>query len=274
MSCAFLSSFVTGFGLGLSTRSSLVISRDVLSDNDHTVQAILSTAPSAGTVIVPWLVHNLLVMYPLPGALLMTGGIALNVCVCGMMMSPAHAQSPKRYIHSSTSTMNFRNDITPSRPLKRLLHCLSHFFWSFGVAILTTLYPVSLWQQGTTVSECVALVSVVGAASLVGRTILALYLKDTSFDDVTVHVCTQGMAAVITLLSPVIIGLGRTGRGSFSVLVGFYSGVWTPYVTHTVPGQHNKTSQGNADKRMTLVMVIAYLLGPPIAGKYTSHPLK
>ena len=141
--------------------------------------------------------------------------IALNLCVCGMLMKPMRHEKEMRLL-----------PMLSCFPLRHpLFHgmCFANLFWSFGSTVIYLYLPSYAMAEGSSFETAVFLVSCVGISSFASRMIFAFMGPNSTLDDITSSLCPIGLGVVITGICPLLFE-------DYSGQIGYvYSSYWVSF---------------------------------------------
>lgn len=253
---------LTGLGFGLACSPSIVAVERYFVHGRSQALSVVVAGIGAGIITFPVLIRQLLIRFAWRGTMLILSGIALNLCVCGMVMKPLRHEKmiPLRSMLSCI-------------PLQHPLFdgmCLANLFWSFGSTVIYMYLPSYAMAQGSTFEAAVFLVSTVGMASFASRAIFAFMGPNSTLDEVTSTLCSLGLGVVITGISPLLFK-NYMGQVAYTLLFGFYSGFWTTFLSQASRELLGPRYVAMGNGYLSLMVALGALCGGPLTGLLLHH---
>ncbi|XP_038027241.2 monocarboxylate transporter 13 isoform X1 [Anas platyrhynchos] len=271
--------FLQGLGISFSWTPAISIVSHYFSKRRALANAIASAGECAFAFTFGPLFQWLIGQYGWKGALLIIGGIQLNICVCGVLMRPltsnccleaSHSETPpdtgasrmeKEERSSSThKTFNWMLVRRPEFVLYAMFGILAAM--SFFVPPLF-LVPLS-YSLGIDESWTASLLSILAMVDFAGRLLCGWYanLHVTK----TIHLLTM----TITLISTSLMLLPLANNYlSLAIFTGFYGFFFGTTVAVHITVLADVVGMSDFDSALGLFMLIRStggFLGPPLAG--------
>ncbi|XP_046559490.1 monocarboxylate transporter 12-like isoform X2 [Haliotis rubra] len=267
-------SLIAGLGTGLAQTGSFVIIGYYFPVKSGLVTGISISGIGFGILIHPPLLQYLTETYGVHGAFLITGGIALHVCIAGMLMRPSDIER-KRKQRVGKEQRAKRNMTSICRDVRNVYHVFSNvsflFFlcslvcYSIAIATEYLFLPDFFIKQGSTFQESAFVVSTSGLGSIVSRILIGFALSDEKIGSATLYASLNGIIAIFTFMLP-LFNTSSFLRILYGFILGLYSGgTWVLLNTLTLEIlgiQDFATGVGAA----LFSCGVGYLTGPPIAG--------
>uniref|UniRef100_A0A8C5TGY6 Major facilitator superfamily (MFS) profile domain-containing protein n=1 Tax=Malurus cyaneus samueli TaxID=2593467 RepID=A0A8C5TGY6_9PASS len=256
--------FLQGLGISFSWTPAISIVSHYFSKKRALANAIVSAGECAFAFTFGPFFQWLISQYGWKGALLIIGGIQLNICVCGVLMRPLassclletiHYKSP--FIHKSFNWMLVRR---PEFMLYAIFGILAAM--SFFVPPLF-LVPLS-YSLGIDESWTASLLSILAMVDFGGRLLCGWYanLHVTK----TIHL----LAMTITLISTSLMLLPLANNYlSLAIFTGFYGFFFGTTVAIHITALADVVGMPEFDSALGLFMLIRStggFVGPPLAG--------
>ena len=255
-------------------------------------------------LVFPLLIEYMITHYTWRETLVITSCIYMQIVVFGALMRPLdlsqlqkeamemertvndddpHRPSPtgSRLTVSSTRTIRCmhvpRKRILTFCALKQSLKKLTQmkfliFLWSiftFGIGLSALYLHLSafMMNKGASERESMLMLSITGVASILSRIFTGIAGNDHTIDNLILYIGTFGITGICTLFCPVL-AITYYGRVAYAVFLGFYGSCFNvllaPLTVELIGLQYLTTAFGIE----MVVNGVAYLLGPPIAGKW------
>ncbi|XP_005099372.1 monocarboxylate transporter 12 [Aplysia californica] len=248
---------ITGLGFGLACSPSIVAVERYFVHARFQALSVVVAGIGAGIITFPILIRHLLVHFAWRGAMLILAGIALNLCVCGMLMKPAKHEKEMRLL-----------PMLSCFPLRHpLFHgmCFANLFWSFGSTVIYMYLPSYAMAEGSSFETAVFLVSCVGISSFASRMIFAFMGPNSTLDDVTSALCPIMLGVVITGISPLLFD-DYAGQIGYTLLFGFYSGFWTTFLSQASRELLGPEYIAMGNGYLSFMIALGALTGGPLTG--------
>lgn len=152
----------------MSLLSSIVIIQDNFSSHTRSLAAgICSSGLSLGTIVMGPILHHLTETFTWRGALLLTGGFALNLCVCGCLYRPAihKTRSKKSSGDQQNECLDILKHMVDFSLLKQptiALYLLAIFLQTFCLGTLSNHLPSRAYFYGLSSVQVAWLPTVLG----------------------------------------------------------------------------------------------------------------
>lgn len=247
-----------GLGFGLACSPSFIAVERYFIHGRFQALSIVVSGIGAGIITFPMLIRHLLIQFAWRGTMLILAGIALNLCVCGMVMKPAQNEKEMKLM-----------PMLSCFPLRHPLFiglCFANLFWSFGSTVIYMYLPSYSMAQGTSFETSVFLVSCVGISSFASRLIFACMGPGSTLDDVTSSLCSVGLGVVVTGVCPLLFD-DFTGQVGYTILFGFYSGFWTTFLSQVSREMLGPEYIAMGNGYLSFMVALGALTGGPVTGK-------
>lgn len=250
--------YFPGIGFGLACSPSIVaVERYFIHGRFEALSAVVAGV-GAGIITFPMLIRQLLIFFDWRGSMLILAGVALNLCVCGVIMKPAGNEKDMKLM-----------PMLSCFPLRHpLFHgmCLANLFWSFGSTIIYMYLPSYAMTQGTSFETSMFLMSCVGISSFSSRMIFAFMGPNSTLDDVTSILCSVVLGVVVTGICPLLFD-NFSGQIGYTILFGFYSGYWTTFLSQVSSELLGPDYIAQGNGYLSFMIAFGALLGGPLTGK-------
>lgn len=220
--------------------------------------SIVAGGIGAGIVTFPFIIRSLLNYVAWRGTLLILGGITLNLCVCGALMTPIN-KSKEIHLLPLLSCLPLRNILFHGM-------CIANLFWSFGSAVIYMYIPSYAIDQGTQFDNAAFLISCVGMAGFTARMIFAFMGHNSAIDDMTAILCSVCLGVVVTGICPLLFD-DIAGQIGYCLLFGFLNGYWTTYLSQVSRELIGPEYIALGNGYLSFSIALGSLLGGPFAGK-------
>lgn len=248
---------LTGIGFGLAcTPSIMAVEQHFYKQRMQALSVVLSGV-GAGIVVFPVLIRTLLDHLAWRGTLWILSGIALNLCVCGALMSPV-AHGKQVHLMPLLSCVPLRNITFHGM-------CIANLFWSFGSTVIYMYLPSYAMDEGSSFETSVFLVSCVGMASFTSRVIFSFMGHNSTLDDMTAILCSIGLGVVITGICPLLFD-DYAGQIGYSILFGFYSGYWTTFLSQASRELLGPECIAKGNGYLSFMIALGSIMAGPAAG--------
>lgn len=249
---------ITGLGFGLACSPSIVAVERYFIHGRFQALSVVVAGIGAGIITFPLLIRHLLVHFAWRGTMLILSGIALNLCVCGMIMKPLKSDK-------EIKLMPMLSCFALRHPLFHGM-CFANLFWSFGSTVIYMYLPSYAMSRGSSFEAAVFLVSCVGIASFASRMIFAFMGPNSTLDEVTSALCPVGLGVVITGISPLLFK-DYTGQIGYTLLFGFYSGFWTTFLSQVSRELLGPEYIAMGNGYLSFMIALGALTGGPLTGR-------
>lgn len=248
-----------GIGFGLAcTPSIMAVEQHFYKQRMQALSVVLSGV-GAGIVVFPVLIRTLLDHLAWRGTLWILSGIALNLCVCGALMSPV-AHGKQVHLMPLLSCVPLRNITFHGM-------CIANLFWSFGSTVIYMYLPSYAMDEGSSFETSVFLVSCVGMASFTSRVIFSFMGHNSTLDDMTAILCSIGLGVVITGICPLLFD-DYAGQIGYSILFGFYSGYWTTFLSQASRELLGPECIAKGNGYLSFMIALGSIMAGPAAGMF------
>lgn len=253
---------LTGIGFGLACSPSIVAVERYFIHGRFQALSIVVAGIGSGIITFPILIRHLLVHFAWRGTMLILSGIALNLCVCGMVFKPLKFEK-------DVKLMPMLSCFVLRHPLFHGM-CFANLFWSFGSTVIYMYLPSYAMARGSSFEAAVFLVSCVGMSSFASRMIFAFMGPNSTLDDVTSALCPIGLGIVITGISPLLFE-DYTGQIGYTLLFGFYSGFWTTFLSQASRELLGPEYIAMGNGYLSFMIALGALTGGPLTGLLLQH---
>ncbi|NXI72578.1 MOT2 protein, partial [Anseranas semipalmata] len=271
--------FLQGLGISFSWTPAISIVSHYFSKKRALANAIASAGECAFAFTFGPFFQWLIGQYGWKGALLIIGGIQLNICVCGILMRPLTSSCCLEASHSETPPGNGASRIekedkspTTHKTFNWMLVRRPEFvlYALFGILAAMSFFvpplflvPLS-YSLGIDESWTASLLSILAMVDFAGRLLCGWYanLHVTK----TIHLLTM----TITLISTSLMLLPLANNYlSLAIFTGFYGFFFGTTVAVHITVLADVVGMSNFDSALGLFMLIRStggFLGPPLAG--------
>ncbi|BFZ00217.1 hypothetical protein BsWGS_03256 [Bradybaena similaris] len=253
---------LTGLGFGLACTPSIVAIERYFIHQRFQALSIVVAGIGAGIVTFPMLIRVLVDRFAWRGAMLVLSAIALNLCVCGIIMKPTPHDKEMRLM-PMLSCFPLRHPIFIGM-------CLANFFWSFGSTVIYMYLPSYAMKEGTSFETSVFLVSCIGICSFASRIIFAFLGPNGTLDDVTSALCPIMLGVVVTGIAPLLFE-DYSGQISYAVLFGYYSGFWTTFLSQVCRELLGPEYIAMGNGYLSFMIAFGSLAAGPLTGLLLQH---
>lgn len=278
-----------GLGISFSWTPAISIVSHYFSKRRALANAIASAGECAFAFPFGPFFQWLISQYGWKGALLIIGGIQLNICVCGVLMRPLASSCLCEASHSETETPPGNG---ASRIDKEVKSPITHktfnwmlarrpefiFYAIFGILAAMSFFvpplflvPLS-YSLGIDESWTASLLSILAVVDFAGRLLCGWYanLHVTK----TVHLLTMTIILISTSL--LLLPLANNYL-SLAIFTGFYGFFFGTTVAVHITALADVVGMSDFDSALGLFMLIRStggFVGPPLAGKLRWHSAK
>ena len=238
-----------------------------------------------GTFIYPPIIRSLVHSFGNRGTLLITGGVTLNLCVCGALMRPPRRQrisgSEDQYPEKgdraksepSTSPLHSRSryqclsllNLYMFKDVGFLVLCVNSFFASFGLNIVYVHLVAYSVTKDINKDAAAMAISAVGIANFVARPLFGLF-GNLRRGPVMLYALSYSLCGLVVVCIPLMehfISIMIT-----SAAFGFLSASAGPLLPLIITDFLSVELLPSAFGYLMTCGSIGSLLGPPSAGKY------
>ncbi|XP_027654851.1 monocarboxylate transporter 13-like [Falco rusticolus] len=272
--------FLQGLGISFSWTPAISIVSHYFSKKRALANAIASAGESAFAFTFGPFFQWLISQYGWKGALLIIGGIQLNICVCGALMRPLASSCLLEASHSETETPAGDGESRTNKDQSPITH--KTFNWMlvrqpefvlyaiFGLLAAMSFFvpplflvPLS-YSLGIDESWTASLLSILATVDFAGRLLCGWYanLHITR----TVHLLTMTIALISTSL--MLLPLANNYL-SLAIFTGFYGFFFGTTVAVHITVLADVAGMPDFDSALGLFMLIRSaggFVGPPLAG--------
>ncbi|XP_056179660.1 monocarboxylate transporter 13-like [Falco biarmicus] len=272
--------FLQGLGISFSWTPAISIVSHYFSKKRALANAIASAGESAFAFTFGPFFQWLISQYGWKGALLIIGGIQLNICVCGALMRPLASSCLLEASHSETETPPGDGESRTDKDQSPITH--KTFNWTlvrqpefvlyaiFGLLAAMSFFvpplflvPLS-YSLGIDESWTASLLSILATVDFAGRLLCGWYanLHITR----TVHLLTMTIALISTSL--MLLPLANNYL-SLAIFTGFYGFFFGTTVAVHITVLADVAGMPDFDSALGLFMLIRSaggFVGPPLAG--------
>ena len=179
------------------------------------------------------------------------------------------AQKPKslsKDAKQKATSVRFKKQSNSVCTKSLCIFCVSIFTAGIGLSIVYLHLSAFAMEHGASEHEASILISILGVSSIASRIFTGLAGNDHSIDNVILYIGTFGVAGMCTLLCP-LIGWSYIGRVLFAISFGFYGSCFNVLLAPLTVELVGIDALNMAFGIEMAVCGVAYLLGPPLAGK-------
>lgn len=248
---------MTGVGFGMACTPSIMIVEQHFHKARFQALSIAVGGIGCGIIAFPFIIKHLLETYAWRGTMLILAGCAFNLCVCGAMMFPVKKERQVKLL-PLLSCFPLRNPIFHGM-------CIANFFWSFGTTVIYMYLPSYAMELGTNFESSLLLVSCIGMASFMAKTIFAFMGHNSALDDVTAVLCSVCLGVVLTGVSPLMFEK-FAGQIGYTLIFGFYGGYWTTFLSQVSRELIGPEYIAMGNGYLSFMVALGGLLGGPCAG--------
>lgn len=282
---------IAGIGLSMVDVGANVIVAYFFEKRRAFATSTAAAGSGIGTFVFAMLTEWLVELYTWKGALLVLGGVMLNVVVCGALFVPVDVP-----IHGNESIENSEDDSTTRSQctltkIKNFIRntilddaicqSIGFIYFSMSCFVLYMWYDIPYiyipdkaskdMEPKIEVSKASFLVSIIGIVSTVGQVLIG-YLGDRpEIDTFYLYSGLTTVAGVATTLVPVM--RDYAGMAAYAGVYGFFISAnfaLTTILLVELVGLDRLTSSYGL---LLLVQGVANLVGPPIAGRYIANSM-
>ena len=236
-----------------------------------------------GTFVYPPIIRSLVHLFGARGALLITGGFTLNLCVCGALMrqprsgvavdagNPEEIDSTKRdrstspegSVHQNRCLTLFNLHIFAN--ISYLLLCLNNFFLLFGISIVYVHLTAYSETKGVGKDSAAMLISAVGISNFFGRPAFG-FLGKLRCGPLVMYVVGLSLCGLCVVIIPLVSGF--VSMVILAGCFGFLSAAIGPLIPQIVTDFLSVELLPSAYGYLHVFEAAGSLLGPPTAGKW------
>ncbi len=229
-----------------------------------------------GTFVYPFLANELMAIYGWRGALLITSGMTLHVCVFGSLIGPDVNESANRKTEPGRKTVSLqrRVSVQPTSKCHSFVRChywLLHvhvFLINFTQSILYTHIIAHAQYSGHSHAFSTSLVSIVGLSQLAGRIIHGVVIHHPSVNVKGYYV----ICYLLVTVSVIVVALFTTVTSFIASMIGFgyFFASWGPVLAEVL---YQVVGPDDFSYGYGFLMVSSgagYVLGAPCAGLYAA----
>ena len=276
-----------GTGYGFIFTACIVVVTEHFSRLRVFIIGLSLAAGSLGTMAFPWLTRELVETYGWRGALVISGGINLNVCVAALLMRPRiykwtsnpcskrkapiqkQTDGEERAVQAPLAVGKTRLYLKLFKRPKFMLLCINVFLYSVSMSVLFTHIASYAEHLNFSESRRIILVSVLGMAGFAGRIILGALGLLRCLNTKWLYCGSCFLAG----LASISIGSWRSFAGLVTGLMGygFFAATYGPQLSEMTyvasGGDHFATGYGY----VMFFSALGQIFGAPIAGRNTRN---
>lgn len=250
---------VVGFGLGLSYLPAIMAVTHYFEQKRHLAMGLATSGLGVGMVIYPPVYRLLVDEYGWRQTMLLSGGIILNLCVCGAVIFPikndhtAHRTHKSKLLHMS---MLKKENVTKLAVNNLLL-------W-LGVLALFLHIPAYAKTLGINDILSSLLISMIGITTFSGRIAYGCVVHWLGLSPFKMYTGSYLLCGAVTFFAPLCTSFEYLV--AYCGLLGFLTscyGALLPAIVTEYVGLHR---MANAYGFLYLYASVGSLLGPPAAG--------
>lgn len=212
-----------------------------------------------GSLVFPPLLSFLIAHYTWKGALLITGGITLNLSVMGAILRPIK--------HPTESKKSSLSELCRCRVFRSPLYvtlCINNIFLCFGLSIVYVHLAAYAGSMGCGLESSALLYSVVGGANFCGRITFGALANQKRVGSVFFYLLALGLCGVATCLCP--LAVNYAGLVTYAFFFGFLSACIGPLTPKVVIDCLGSGPLASAYGYLLLFEALGQLSGAPVAG--------
>ena len=245
------------------------------------VVGIACSGVGLGTFIFPPIIRHLIDVYGWRGALMLQGGLVLQICVFGALMRPlpmlvpqsnmtshddmargTQSENEKVVTISETEAKTVTWNLTIFKNNNYLMLLVNNFLFCIGMSIVYVHLGAYANTRGYSDDQAAILFSVVGVSNLVGRIAFGLFAMRVSAT--ILYLVGHVAAGLVTLLVPFVTSYG--GLVGYAAFFGFFSATIGTMLPHVIIAILNLELLQSAYGYVTVSEAIGMVLGAPLAG--------
>ncbi|XP_069141063.1 monocarboxylate transporter 12-like [Argopecten irradians] len=281
--CAFVQSLdlviiffggIVGFGAGLCYLTSAVIIGFNFNKRRNMASGISASGVGVGVFILAPLIESAREEYGSSGFFFILAGVALHCAIFGCLFFPSELEvNSSKQINNRNNVLSRKSNILNNvfQSFKIIRHkplfcfCVSMFFASFGISLVSVHFPNYAKENGASASTVSVLLSLNGISSCVSRTLAGIATHNNEINEMILYFGTFGLLGISTMLFP-LFAYTYEGQVVYAVILGLYSGCFNS-VINTIIIKLVGIGDLATGYGMTLFFYgIGSLIGAPIAG--------
>lgn len=246
--------------------------------------AVVVSGAGIGMFISGPLLQTLINTYGLQGMFLVLAGIASNQVVIGALMRPSNLEIRHKENLANKSLKDTIGHKKVRYRLGKILHfdvftdkafmlCgFQYLIWNIPFSILfmhLTNYAV---LQGSSTEKAALLLTYIGICSVIGRVITGFSLGHNGLDPILINFGLTCIAGSVSILFP-LFSHTYSGQVVYSVLFGLYGGGLATMINPLCMELVGVAKVSTGIGLMYFLGGVGYIIGPPMAGKYTIYNL-
>ena len=282
---------ISGFGYGLVFASCITQTTCHIHHCRALCNGLAMAGIGVGIIINPLITEYLIALYTWRGALLITSGLTMNICVCGFIIRITSSVLSRKdlkhenYIsddlvnNTNLSTMeittqeklaldrkyNFEDNKSMwTNPLYWSLH-INIILFCFGQSIVFTHIAAFAISKGFTQLQSSSLISVIGVSNTIGRIILGIIANIPQVSVNLLHIVLIAMCGLFTLCCT--FWQQYYALVSLMTLLGIALSEYGPVLCEVAVGIIGVPDFAYGYGFLLVSMAIGTLLGAPLAGK-------
>ncbi|XP_014673667.1 PREDICTED: monocarboxylate transporter 4-like [Priapulus caudatus] len=248
---------VAGIGFGIAYTPCVIMAGTYFNRWRYLSTAVACSGGGLGVIAFSFIFSNLTEAYGLRGSMLINGGIALNLVLCGVLLRPL-STAPAAKIPAC--------DVTLLRDVKLLIFAVSMILWNIGTVTVFVTVSDYLIESGIAQDKAYFLLTIIGISNTIGRllagfTALIRHIRYANHWVYTVSVAGHAISSM----------LFSTG-GTFGVfalygtLFGFFFGLQLGALANVIIDLFGIKKFNNSYGYLMFAEGIGNVIGAPIAG--------
>lgn len=246
-----------GLGFGLAFTPSIIITGQYFNRWRYMATAFGSCGGALGNIIFTVVFNKTIEIYGWRGSMLLNGGIALNLVLCGALMRP---------LPLTSSGKSLICDVTLLLDVRMLMFAASTILWSLGTTPVFILSSDYLKERGIEHDKAVFLITIIAIANLPGRLLAGVtafipYSKYTNLWVYTVSILGYALATML-------FNTGGTCAVFYlyGAIFGFLFGIQIGANVNVIIDCFGIKKLSNIYGYLAFAEGIGKIAGPPIAG--------
>ena len=263
-------SLLAGFGLGMSFIPTVSIVGFYFKRRRSLAIGIAVSGVGMGTFIFPPIIRILVHHYDYKGAILLTGGLCLNLVVCGALFRPV--DTPTQLQSSQLET-----ESPLRRPKRKIFHfnifknityvllSLNNVFVTFGMSIIYVHFSAYAASVGHSDDAGALLISAIGISNFLGRLGFGGCAMLPRIRPIHLYTASFFISGVATVLLPIVSHY--IALMAFAVLFGLTTAALGSLLPVLIVNCLSVDMLPSGYGYMLVFEAIGTLIGGPVAGK-------
>ena len=191
-----------GFGLGLSFIPTISIVGFYFEKRRSLAVGVAVAGVGMGTFAFPPLIRLLVHLYSWRGAMLMTGGICLNLVACGALYRPIPLLTDENKNEFKSEDKRF--NLTMFRNIPYILLSFNNLLLTFGISVIYVHFSAYASSIGFSDDAGAMLFSVIGISNFVGRLAYGSLGQCKRVRPIYLYTVSFLVAGIATALCPLV----------------------------------------------------------------------